>query len=232
MSILNDKEIERYCREYQLLKPYDINKIKYASYDLSVGEEYRITSEEKVRKIGKNGVIEIPPNELCYILTDETLNIPADMCAFIFPRQTRVLEGVLMYPQPPIDPGSKGKLYVLLHNLSNQKISPIRRGDHLATIVFLKLVDESAGYGSDKEEDKYFEAMSLEDLRANIVYKGGLKELRDEMDNVKEKVREEISGLKESFVSKYLPAMLVIVSIIIMILTIIIGFIIGFGMIN
>jgi hypothetical protein len=99
-------------------------------------------------------------------------------------------------------------------------------------MVFLKLVDESAGYGSDKEEDKYFEAMSLEDLRANIVYKGGLKELRDEMDNVKEKVREEVSGLKESFVSKYLPAMLVIVSIIIMILTIIIGFIIGFGIIN
>jgi deoxycytidine triphosphate deaminase len=228
MSVLNDEEIERYCKEYQLIKPYDINKIKYASYDLSVGEEYRITSEEKVRKIGKNGIIEIPPNELCYILTEETLNLPVDMCAFTFPRQTRILEGVLMYPQPPIDPGYKGKLYVLLHNLSNQKIPPIRKGDHLATMVFLKLVDESAGYGSDKEEDKYFEAISLEGLRANIVYKGGLKELRDEMD----KVKEEVSSLKESFVSKYLPAMLVIVSIIIMILTIIIGFIIGFGMIN
>lgn len=98
----------------------------------------------------------------------------------------------------------------------------------MATIVFLKLVDESAGYGCDKEEDKYFEAMSLEGLRANIVYKGGLKELKDEMD----KVKEEASSLKESFVSKYLPTMLVIVSIIIMILTIIIGFIIGFGMID
>jgi len=212
MSVLNDEEIERYCKEYQLIKSYDKKKIKYASYDLSVGEEYRITSEEKVRKIGKNGVIEIPPNELCYILTEEALNIPVNMCAFIFPRQTRVLEGVLMYPQPPIDPGSKGKLYVLLHNLSNQKIR-IRSGEHLATIVFLKLVNKSAGYGSDEKEDKYFEAMSLEDLRANIVYKGGLKELKDEVETFKEKL-----------ISRYIPAMLVIISIIIMILTIIIGF--------
>ncbi len=83
----------------------------------------------------------------------------------------------------------------------------------MATIVFLKLVDESAGYGSDKEEDKYFEAMSLEDLRANIVYKGGLKELKDDVETFKEKL-----------ISRYIPAMLVIISIIIMILTIIIGF--------
>ena len=227
MSVLNDKEIECYCKEYRLIEPCDKKKIKYASYDLSVGGEYRITSEEKVRKIGKNGVVEILPNELCYILTEETLNLPVDMCAFTFPRQTRVLEGVLMYPQPPIDPGYKGKLYVLLHNLSNQKIR-IRSGEHLATMVFLKLVDKSAGYGCDKEEDKYSEAMSLEDLRANIVYKGGLKELRDEMDEV----REEVSGFKESFVTKYVPTMLVIITIIIMILTIIIGFIIGLGMTN
>ena len=196
MSVLNDEEIKRYCKEYQLIKPYDKKRIKYASYDLSIGEEYRITSEEKVREIGENGVIEIPPNDLCYILTDEILNIPADMCAFIFPRQTRVLEGVLMYPQPPIDPGFKGKLYVLLHNLSNQKIR-MRSGEHLATIVFLKLVNKSKGYGSDKEEDKYFEAMSLKNLRANIVYKGGLKELKDDVETFKEKL-----------ISRYVPGML------------------------
>lgn len=212
MSVLNDEEIERYCKEYQLIKPYDKKRIKYASYDLSVGKEYRITSEEEVRMIGENGVIEIPPNDLCYILTDETLNIPVDMCAFIFPRQTRVLEGVLMYPQPPIDPGSKGKLYVLLHNLSNQKIR-MRNGEHLATIVFLKLVNKSTGYGSDKEEDKYFEAMSLKNLRANIVYKGGLKELKDDVETFKEKL-----------ISRYVPGMLVIISIIIMVLTIIMGY--------
>lgn len=86
MSVLNDEDIERYCKEYQLMKHYDKKKIKYASYDLRVGKEYILASEEKPKELGENGVIEIPKYEVCYILTEEELNLPTDVCAFIFSR--------------------------------------------------------------------------------------------------------------------------------------------------
>jgi len=218
MSVLNDKEIERYCKEYQLIKPYDKKKIKYASYDLRVGKEYILASEEKPRKLGENGVIEIPKYEVCYILTEEELNLQTDVCAFIFPRHGTVKKGILVYPQPPIDPGYKGKLYVLLHNLTTQKIR-INQKDHLATIVFLKLSEKSAQpYGSDKENDKYMGAKSLGELGLSRVtgfmsYTSALKELDEKF----EKFRIEL-------LSRWLPIMLVVITIIMMILTIIIGF--------
>lgn len=218
MSVLNDEDIERYCKEYQLMKHYDKKKIKYASYDLRVGKEYILASEEKPKELGENGVIEIPKYEVCYILTEEELNLPTDVCAFIFSRHKHVREGVLMYPQPPIDPGYKGKLYVLLHNLSTQKIR-INQKDHLATIVFLTLSKKSANpYGSDKENDKYMDANSLEELGLSRVtgfmpYTSALKDLDEKFER-----------FRIELLSRWLPIMLVVITVIIMILTVIISF--------
>jgi len=221
MCVLNKKEIERYCKEKKLLDPYDTKKIKYASYDLSVGEEYRLTYEKEVRKIHKNGSAEIPPYEICFILTEETINLPNDICAFLFSRHRAAKEGFLMHPQPPIDPGYKGKLYILLHNISNQTVH-LQRGEHLASIVFLKSspLNDDEIYGSNKDEDKYMKAQSLYEFLNNKTYTPAIRESV-------EKVKKTVENWKESFLSRWMPWILVIITIILMILTILFGILIG-----
>lgn len=214
MCVLNKKEIENYCKEKNLIQPCNLKKIKYASYDLSVGEEYRLSSEKETIKISKYSSVEIPPYDICFILTEEEINLPNDICALLFSRNRAAKEGFLMHPQPPIEPGSKGKLYILLHNLSNQPVR-LQRGEHLATIVFLKLsspLKDDEIYGSNKEEDKYIGAKSLEELVSNRIYTAALKE-----------ISESVIGWKEALLSKWMPIMLVVITIILMFLTILLG---------
>jgi DNA-3-methyladenine glycosylase len=60
MSVLNDEEIERYCKEYQLIKPYDMKKIKRDFYErdtLTVAKEllgkYLVHNSTEGTTIGK-----------------------------------------------------------------------------------------------------------------------------------------------------------------------------------
>lgn len=212
MCVLNKSEIEELCRKNDLLKPYDSRRIKYASYDLTVGEEYRLSHEKGVRKIGKNGVVEIPPNGVCFVLAEEITKLPNEVCAFIFSRHRAAKGGFLMHPQPPLDPGYEGGIYILFHNLSSETVR-LKRGEHLATIVFLKVSSSlKEVYGSNKDEDKYMGMKSLEDLMGNRVYNSALKEVSDRVLN-----------WKESLLSKWMPITLVVITIILMILTILFG---------
>jgi deoxycytidine triphosphate deaminase len=215
MSVLNDREIGEYCRNCQLVEPYSTARIKSASYDLSVGEEYRFSSQEKARKLGMGAQIRIPPYTLCYVMTQESLNIPNGFCAFIFPRHRTVREGVLMYPQPSIDAGYKGRLYVLLHNLSNEE-RYLERGEHLASVVFLRLsgeADTPYGKGTD---DKYMNTQTLEQVKLGTTtfnpYTSALKEVSDRVEE-----------WREGLLSKWIPLLLVLMTIFLMLLTLIFG---------
>ena len=73
MCVLNNEEILEYCNTINLIENYDKNKIKYASYDLSVGCEYRSSSENIVTKIDEEEFVIIQPYEICYILTEEKI---------------------------------------------------------------------------------------------------------------------------------------------------------------
>jgi len=210
MCVFSEKEVEKLCREEQLIQPYDPKKIKHASYDLSVGGEYRLSHEKKVKKIGKNWVVEIPPYTVCFVLAWR-IKLPKNVCAFVFSRHRAAKERFLMYPQPPLDPGYEGSLYTLLHNLSNETVR-LQRRDHLATIVFLKLSSPlEEGYRSN-EEDKYMGMKALEDIVSNRIYTPALKE-----------IYERVLSWKESFLSKWISITLVIITVILMILTILRG---------
>lgn len=215
MCALNDKDIEKYCKQYGMVQPYDKKRIKSASYDLSVGNEYRFSSEKEIKRLGTDGKIKIPPYSLCYLLTEESLNLPNDVCAFVFQRHGIVREGVLMYPQPPIDPGYKGKLYVLLHNLSNED-RYLKRGEHLASLVFLKLSGEAENpYGKSKD-DKYMNAQTLEELKL------GVKNFNPYTSALKE-ISETVKNWREGLLSKWIPIMLILITIFLMVLTILFG---------
>lgn len=214
MSVVRDGEIEEFCKNHEII-PYDLKKIKSASYDLSVGEEYRFSSERRIKKLEKGSKIKIPPYTLCYILTEECLNLPNDVCAFIFPRNRLVREGVLMYPQPPIEPGSKGKLYVLLHNLSNES-RYLERGEHLASLVFLKLSKEANNPYGESEDDTYQNAKTLDDLKLGTTY-------FDPYTSALKEISKKVESWREGLFSVWIPILLILMTIFLMVLTILFG---------
>jgi len=221
MSVLNDEEIRNYCEKYRMIEPFDDERVQPASYDLSVGDEYRLSHEKRIIKLGKwKKKIKIPPYTICYVLIKEKLNIPADVSAQIFPRHELVKRGLLIYPQPPIDPGFKGKLYVLIHNLTNE-IRTINKDEHLVSLVFYKLSDKSEKpYAGKYQNKETLKELGLDSKNVDV-YSSALKE-----------VSEKIKTWREALFSKYIPILLILMTIFLMILTILLTILFGGGVSN
>ena len=220
MSVLNKSEILNLCETRQLIDPYDRRNIKYSSYDLRVGEEYRLSSQSRVSGVSRNGSIEIPAHEICFILTEERITLPNDLCAFLFSRLEGMKRGYLMHPQPPIDPGYSGRLCILLHNLSNFTIT-LHRGQHIASIVFMKLSNAvENGYGFDQNDDRYQHGNNLRDFIDDATYTSALTQIAD-------KLKKTVNNWRETLISKWMPLILTFVSILLIILTILLTILIS-----
>ena len=153
MSVLSYQAIKQRCcqpsfSELRLIEDFQIDNLKGASYDLTLGDEYCVYNKDLIEKVFPTkftpsklwegeGVI-IPPGEICYLITAEAVNMPRDLSAGISLSFGLIGRGLMLAKQPPIDPGYRGKIACMLHNLSNEEIG-LKRGDHILTIEFFEL---------------------------------------------------------------------------------------------
>lgn len=130
-----------------LLSPMIIENVRGGSYDLTVGDEIYLGKD------GKNSVLEtiklkpkqsfeIAAHEICFILTEEQIQLSNDIAAKISLRMTHIYRGLILTSQPPFDPGYTGKAIVMVHNLSSQSIH-LKRGERIASIEFFLLNNAS-----------------------------------------------------------------------------------------
>jgi deoxycytidine triphosphate deaminase len=145
MTVLNHQEILRRCREEKLIGGFKPGMCKGASYDLTLGDEYYIfdsnqspSTKFKVIPLNSKESLKIPPGEVCYAITSESLNMPDDLTAILSLPMGLIKKGLMLTKQPPIDQGYKGKIVCMLYNLSANDVS-IKRGEKILTIEFIKL---------------------------------------------------------------------------------------------
>jgi len=174
-------------------------------------------------KINKSGFlsnkIRIPAHTLCYVLVEEELNLPQTICATIYPRHDLLKKGILMYPQPAIDPGYRGALYVLLHNLTDEN-KEIRK-NKLATIVFYKMTNPP----EKPYSGPYLDSKNLIDL-------GFGKDNFESYTSAIKHLSEKIESLKENLIFRYIPTTLTMVTIIVACLTFIVTLLVTTGLID
>ena len=215
MSFLNDRQIMEYATTQRMIDPYDETHVRPGSYDICVGDEYRFSHEEQIKRIGKwKREIKLPPHSLCYILCKEELKLPNDVSALISSTHCIVKEGVLTYPQPPIDPGFNGKLYLLLHNLTSET-RVIEKDMCIASLVFEKSTEESAKPYGTSPYHKYqgvrtLEEMGLGERKEFDPYSSALKDLNDS-----------IQRFRTELLSRWIPVLIVIFTIFLMVLSVI-----------
>jgi len=135
-SVLLSDQIKRYVEEFDLIKPFNPDNLKPASYQLSVGDEYAIGGELK-KLTGKGDKIEIHPFNVAIIQTNEKVKMPKDLIARWNIRVTLAYQGLLWVGGPQVDPGYEGHLYCPIYNLSNEPVK-LSQHDKIATIDFTK----------------------------------------------------------------------------------------------
>ncbi len=144
-AVLLSDEIERYVEDFHLIKPFDAENLKPASYRLTVGTEYAIggNHRELQDKPGKREVI-IPPFEVAIISTREKISMPTDLIGRWNLRVSKVYEGLLWIGGAQVDPGYKGHLYCPIYNLSVENVS-LYLNEPFAAIDFVKTTDYVEG---------------------------------------------------------------------------------------
>ena len=145
-GMLLSNQIEWFCERQVLIdKGYSKDKVRPASYTLTIGEDY-VDSAGRVRKLskGKDTFFYMEPNSIVYVSTAEKLNLPFYIAARFNLRVKWVYKGILLGTGPQVEPGFRGNLSCPLFNLTDRPIK-IALSDEFATIDFERTTDFGEG---------------------------------------------------------------------------------------
>lgn len=147
--ILVDYEISKLIGEDTIVKHGDLNNVEAASYDCSLGNEYkkgssRFCNWEEVEistiKSGSDGPgkIYLKPNETVLIFSHEEFNIPDDMVLHASPISSWLRKGIKFDISFFVDPGFVGKFSIPVTNESDKTIT-IDAQKPIISLEFIKL---------------------------------------------------------------------------------------------
>jgi len=118
--ILTDKEIRELVKEKKLIEPFEEEQLTPNGYDVSINRDcYSF------------------PKQSFVAVTVETITLPNNIVAQIWLKTKYARQGV-QATFGMIDAGFKGTLALSLYNTS-QLLIPIKKGDTIAQVVFIKL---------------------------------------------------------------------------------------------
>ncbi len=133
-GVLLSDEIEYYCKNYQLLSPYEPRNIKAANYELRVGFRYSVGGG-KGQELKMGEELKIPPFDVAVIEILETVNMPHFLIGRWNIRVAWAYKGLIWVGGPQVDAGFRGILLCPIWNLSNKDFY-IKSGDPIAVIDF------------------------------------------------------------------------------------------------
>jgi deoxycytidine triphosphate deaminase len=197
--LLND-EIKKLIDNWRLIEDANIDHIQPAGYDARIGVEYY--QDGCLHKMDTALIpwIEVPPNRMVLVSTWETFNIPNNIVARYYLRQSLTWKGVVLLGAGQIDPGYHGKVFGLLYNFSR---NPVRIGctDHVFTIEFCYTVPPTEY--SRAYQGSYQQATSLTAiLPIGMTVESGSEAIEERLDKMVVQLnnyRQENQKLRERF---------------------------------
>jgi dCTP deaminase len=190
MAYLGTELIKKLIQEKNVIKPTpkDLSRVKSGAYELSLGNEvFRTDSKDKRKEILKNNKeqVTINPGQFALLLTEEVLNIPTNIIAFISIKAKIKLRGLINVSGFHVDPGFKGKLVFSVYNAGTSPIS-LEKGEPYFLIWFseLKLTEsEDENYNGEHKNQDSIPLVYIDALKAGeLASPSALSERIDKLD--------------------------------------------------
>lgn len=138
-GILPIQQIRELCSSTApLITPTRTDCFQSSSYDLTVGlrvSQGEIFGETKSAEASR---FLVQPGEVVNLLTEETVELPSDICGFVFPINSQSNQGLLVLNPGHIDPGYKGRVSIKAINLTKNPM-PLPPGEKVFTLVLHRL---------------------------------------------------------------------------------------------
>ena len=121
-----------------MILPFMDERIQQGAYELALGDEAFVSGSGEKTSIPVGGEIVIPVGQVAALLTEETIQVPADAIAFISMKSEKKLRGLINVSGFHVDPGFAGKLIFSVFNAGVQEIH-LNRGVPLFMIWYAAL---------------------------------------------------------------------------------------------
>lgn len=140
MAFWTSEKLKERASIEALITPYSENRVKHGAYEMSLGHEAFITSDEQKKKqpLIDGEQLVIPPGQFGLLLTEEEIQIPANAIGFISIKAGIKFRGLVNVSGFHVDPGFSGKLKFSVYNAGSSNIL-LSRGQNLFLIWFSDL---------------------------------------------------------------------------------------------
>ena len=160
-----------------LLENAERRKVKGASYDLSLGDEYYYGG--RIHRLSDSEpILTLAPYDYAIVTSHEVADFPLDVAGRFDLAVSLFCQGVILSNGPQVDPGFRGPLFCLLFNTSSSPIL-LKRRQHYATIEFHKVLRPTVRYTG------YYQAKTLIDYLPANAARGAINELKRELEEVR-----------------------------------------------
>jgi dCTP deaminase len=147
--ILSDRTIKKMLETGELvIDKVDEKSIQPASVDLRLGDHFLVVEDNQMTSITldseiqyreiNNPAVTIPPHTFLLATTQEYLEIPNDLTAFVEGRSSIGRIGLFIQNAGWVDPGFKGRITLELYNASSLPIK-LEAGRRICQLVFCKM---------------------------------------------------------------------------------------------
>jgi deoxycytidine triphosphate deaminase len=134
-AVLAADQIQFYCSLFGMIRPFNADRLRTASYCLTVGELVEEAGERRRLEVGDTVVV--PPRGGARIVPAEVLVVPHYLIGRLGPTVQKVHRGLLMGAGPQIDPGFQGALSCPIYNLGDRALV-LERGETFARVDFVR----------------------------------------------------------------------------------------------
>ncbi|MFN3166405.1 MAG: dCTP deaminase domain-containing protein [Phycisphaeraceae bacterium] len=191
MSFWSSEILKKRNEDDNIITPFEANEVKHGAYQLRLGSEYYLTSDDPQEKriLPADGQVTIHPGQFALLLTKETLQTPLDSIAFISIRARYKLHGLINVSGFHVDPGFKGKLKFGVYNAGAQKVT-IDADTPMFSIWFCNFVEATKdAYNGHWGGTKSITADDVMKLQGEVSSPGQLSKeierIRNQITNIK-----------------------------------------------
>ena len=124
MSFWSSEKIKETAAQCPLVEPYDEKSVEHCAYELGLGPEAFLTSDDENKKtvLDEGEQLVIPPGQFCLLLTEEKVFIPSNAIGLISIKAGVKFRGLVNVSGFHVDSGFQGKLKFSVYNAGSQNI--------------------------------------------------------------------------------------------------------------
>ena len=124
MSFWSSEKIKEVTAKTTLVEPYDEKAVAHGAYELGLGPEAFLTSDDENKKtvLNEGEQLVIPPGQFCLLLTEEKIFIPNNAIGLISIKAGVKFRGLVNVSGFHVDSGFQGKLKFSVYNAGSQNI--------------------------------------------------------------------------------------------------------------